>query len=548
MRKKSAFISLTILLFFVIAGRCFADDVSAQLQQAEAYKNDGQYEKAEAIYKQIVTDYAFQAQKNLAILYVAWDKLPLAQAALQELLTKFSGHKGIPQAINELASSYGMKLKRYDKSRQLHQYVLDHYPGNEQTMWAQQGLAFADIHTGNYAAAEAGIEKLLANFPKHKGLPKAIEWLGKDYLQVGKYREARELYQHVVDNWPEKPRAIWSQRGIVLASIALGDDTEAETATEKLLSRFSQDKHLPKEVSIIAETYRGLKEYEEARELHQYVLDNHPGFEEAIFSQRGVIISSIELGDDSRAEAGIDELLSQFSSNEHIAKMAYQLGRELNNKNDLKAQELYEYVIDKHSGSEFAVLARVSIGNIKLRLGDDKAARVIFDKVLADFAAHPILPKAVHFMAGGYWDRALSEPRQNRRKTERAKEYFRKALVEWERIITQFPEVPFTTAQAHHFAAECYRRFGQHEKAIEYYQKIIDNWPEYKPTGQMQFMIGYIYRHLKRMGAISESEADPKIKAAFEQVVQNYPDCKAAGAAHSWLNLYNAKSTEGGQK
>ncbi|MEK0367700.1 MAG: pyridoxamine 5'-phosphate oxidase family protein [Nitrosopumilus sp.] len=40
-----------------------------------------------------------------------------------------------------------MKLKRYDKSRQLHQYVLDHYPGDEQTMWAQQGLAFADIRS-----------------------------------------------------------------------------------------------------------------------------------------------------------------------------------------------------------------------------------------------------------------------------------------------------------------------------------------------------------------------------------------------------------------
>ena len=46
MRKKSAFISLTALLFFVITGQCFADDVEAQLQQAEAYKNDGQYEQA----------------------------------------------------------------------------------------------------------------------------------------------------------------------------------------------------------------------------------------------------------------------------------------------------------------------------------------------------------------------------------------------------------------------------------------------------------------------------------------------------------------------
>jgi hypothetical protein len=46
---------------------------SAQLEQAETYKQKYQYEQAEAIYRAIVTDSpgtdeAFQARKNLAIL------------------------------------------------------------------------------------------------------------------------------------------------------------------------------------------------------------------------------------------------------------------------------------------------------------------------------------------------------------------------------------------------------------------------------------------------------------------------------------------------
>ncbi|MCH7556424.1 MAG: tetratricopeptide repeat protein [Planctomycetes bacterium] len=455
MYKKMLFIALVLfgLLFSDIAGQCFAD-MSAQFKLAHKYSKNEQYEQAEQIYQQIVTDYAFQAQKNLAILYVAWNKPPQADSALQELLTKFSGHKGIPEAINQVADNYGMKLKRYDKSRQLHQYVLDHYPGDEQTMWAQQGLAFADIRRGNYAAAEAAIEKLLANFPKHKGLPKALNSLGKDYRKVGKYQRARKL--------------------------------------------------------------------------HQYVLDNHPDFEDAIFSQRGVIISSIALGDDSRAEAGINELLSQFSLNEYIANAVYHVARKLNRKNDQKAQELYEYIRDNHSGNKVAVLARVDIGQIQLRQGDDAAARAIFDGVLADFSGHSILPKAVHLMAEGYREQALFEHKQYL--DAKADDHFLKALAEWERIIYELPETHRnTTAQAHHFAAECYRRFGQHQKAIEHYQKLADYQPDYPYASRAPSMVRLIKRYIKNMEEISESGAEPPPPLP------------------RWLGK-NVNSNEGGQK
>jgi hypothetical protein len=35
---------------------------------------------------------------------------------------------------------------------------------------------------------------------------------------------------------------------------------------------------------------------------------------------------------------------------------------------------------------------------------------------------------------------------------------------------------------------------------------------------------------------ISKSEANAKTKAAYEQLLANYPDCKAATAAQNWLS------------
>lgn len=551
MRKKTALISLTTLLFFVITGQCFAD-IPAQFEQAEKYKKTYQYDQAEQIYWQIATDHpgtddALKAQKNLVCLYIADDNQPWAQAALGQLLADFAGHKRLPHTIHKIAEQCH-ESGIAGRAKELFQNTLPEQANSPQVIWLQMGLAISNVLLGNDNAAWTSIETLLSDFTADERCAEAVGQVAFCYRKLKQYENARTLYQHVVDNWPNKPRAIFSQRGIVLVSIALGDSSEAEAATEKLLSQFSQDEHLPKVVFTIAETYRGLEEYEQARELHQYVLDNHLDFEDAIFSQREVIISSIELGDDSRAEAGIDELLSQFSSNEHIAKVAYQVARKLNKKDDTKAQELYEYIRDNRPDDEYAALAGAKIGQIQLRLGDDAAARAIFDGVLSDFAGHPILPKAVLLMANGYWESAFLEPRQNLQTTERAKEYFRKAIAEYEKIITQFPEIPHTTAVAYYLAAECYYRLGQYEQAIEYYQEVADNWPEYTHAWLAQLKIAKMYKWLLGAGAISNSETNVAMRVAYEQLLTNFPDCPVAGTVRKWLNYYNKKSTGGGQK
>ena len=76
MIKKISFVSVVLLAFVFsqMTDVCLAD-VSSQLEQAQTYQKDGQYEQVEAIYKAIVTDspgtdFALTAQKELVILYI----------------------------------------------------------------------------------------------------------------------------------------------------------------------------------------------------------------------------------------------------------------------------------------------------------------------------------------------------------------------------------------------------------------------------------------------------------------------------------------------
>ena len=76
---------------------------------------------------------------------------------------------------------------------------------------------------------------------------------------------------------------------------------------------------------------------------------------------------------------------------------------------------------------------------------------------------------------------------------------------------------------------------GQYAEGIEYYQHIVDNWPEYEFAWHAQYFVGMYYERLLRAGGITKSEADPLIEQAYQAVIEKYPDCSLAG--HACLKL-----------
>ena len=82
--------------------------------------------------------------------------------------------------------------------------------------------------------------------------------------------------------------------------------------------------------------------------------------------------------------------------------------------------------------------------------------------------------------------------------------YYQKAIAECERILTQLPETPYTTAEACYFSAVCHERLGEYAEAIESYKRQVNKWPDYEYTWHAMFRIGCGYEKLKKTGLISE--------------------------------------------
>ena len=111
-----------------------------------------------------------------------------------------------------------------------------------------------------------------------------------------------------------------------------------------------------------------------------------------------------------------------------------------------------------------------------------------------------------------------------------------KAIGVWERGIKRLPASSSYAPQTCYFSAVCYNRLGEYDKAIRYYQRVVDYYPEYDLAWNALFRVGDINQVLKKSGAISQSNADLKTKAAYEQLLERYPNCKVAKQVRDWLS------------
>ena len=101
-----------------------------------------------------------------------------------------------------------------------------------------------DICLGDQVAAQTTIDSLIAEYSEDERSSEALGQLGYAYRKQKRYAKAAELYQCVVENFSDKPRAIFSYRGLVYCKVALDDEAGAWTVVQNMLGRFAADEHV----------------------------------------------------------------------------------------------------------------------------------------------------------------------------------------------------------------------------------------------------------------------------------------------------------------
>lgn len=597
-------------------------DAAAQLQVAGTYEKSKDYAQAEAVYKQIVTgypgtDYAFQAQERLAILYVDWYKQVEAEAALQQLIGDFSQHRRIAGALTHIADAY-RRLEKHERACELYRYVVDNWPKDEHGLWSQMDLVISYTCLRDHSAADTAFKELCRQYSGHELMPKAVCLIADNYRKLKRHKKACELYEYVVDTWPDAEHVLWSRMGLAMSNVQVGNEDAAEDAIDKLLTGFANDERLATAVCLLADAYRTLGKHREALELYQYDVENFPDDVHAMMSQAGIAKYHIRQGNDASADAAFDKLLTMFSKQptlpeqihyvarkyedskkhdkalelyqynvEHfrnniytmwsqvrivrthilngngaaadaafnklltlfsdqptLHREVYKIGNKFSEAgNNQKAEQVYQYIIDRWS-FDVDINSRKSVVMSYISLGLDDEAQSAIENLREDFKDHPDLSLMLWQAAEAYYNEAFRC--ENQGLDAKAKEYFTKVISTGQGILNQWPD-SVAGPEICHISGICFERLDEYGKSIKYYQKVVDEWPDYEHAWEDQFRIAKMSKWLILTGANSDFEAGAAVKTTFKQLVERYPDCSAAEGARNWLEG-NLKSTEGGEK
>jgi len=281
MKRNRIVYLVGLLLPVLLATQTALADTAADLKQAEGLFKARQYAQAEPIYRKILqsdpnsVEAAYQAGKMLPRILVATDRLLQAQEAIEQLLARSASHARLPHALHEILDQARTSGKTLQVG-QIYESLLDARPEHPQAVWLKMGIAIANAHLGRDQAVESALADVIDH---HKADDRSTEAFGQvawAYRKLDQQDKARRVYQYVVDTWPKRDRTVFSQRGIVLCSIVLDDQPGAAAGVEKLLADYADSKYMAEIVRNIAAEYARKGKLDQARELHQYVVDKHP--------------------------------------------------------------------------------------------------------------------------------------------------------------------------------------------------------------------------------------------------------------------------------
>jgi len=376
-----------------------------------AYDKLNLYAKARPLYEYVVDNWqdkprAIHAHTALIRGCIRLRDKQAAQARLDQLAKRYATDPQLPRALNEIARGC-REAQMYQETRPISRHVLDRYSGHEQCIWAQRDLILCDVGERNQEAAQAGLQVLIKNYADNGYLPYVLNEIAAGYRQVRMYGQAESVSQYVLDNFPGNDQCLWAQRDVVLSNLALKNLEAAAAGAQELQSRFAKQAGAIWAVSEVAETYSNLGQHEQARNLFRFNLYNYTDLDDTIWSLRGFVAESVALKDQASIDAGIKKLFSEYSASKNLPMAAVHIGRSLSEAGHARASELFQYVIDKHPGHEQAIFAKVGMGYVCLRRGQDNEAETIFQKIPTDYAGYPTLPEAMMLIAYSYWNRAF---------------------------------------------------------------------------------------------------------------------------------------------
>ncbi|MHC4545586.1 MAG: LamG-like jellyroll fold domain-containing protein [Planctomycetota bacterium] len=206
-----------------------------------------------------------------------------------------------------------------------------------------------DMRIYNYALSQAEIVSIMGKNEIHLPEPTSATLynIAKTYEKLSKHGQAKSIYQLILQRYPDSEYTIEAQfyiaRRNIFSLTNSGNYTDAQAAIDKFTADFAKHPALPGTLYWFAKEFEARERYERAKGIYQQVVQQHPDSSHAFKALLGVskmdVLSSIESGNDTAAQAALATLIADFNDHPDLPDSTFEVGHKYYTKARLKVRD-----------------------------------------------------------------------------------------------------------------------------------------------------------------------------------------------------------------
>ncbi len=522
-------------------------------QKADNYVKTKNYQQAETAYKDIIQQYsgkdgALAANSKLAALYFSQKRFNDVDTIVNNMINDFWNNSKLSEELYVIARKYSGAHK-YAEAKWLYQHVVARDPNNGYAIKSAIDMdrvdIFVSIENGNDPKAKAAIDKLITDFPGNPFIATELYTIAGKYAFYKNYEQANSYYQRIIEQYPDSQYASKAKYDIAKnnAILLVGDSnsTATDSAVNRLVADFSGNSDLAKTLKVIAEQYQVKGKYAQAQKIYQQqskLFPDNPAVNK-IDIPRINIMCLIDTGKIDEAGTELNKLIADFKGSVDLPKALYEIaGVYEKNRKYSETLNAYKHIISLAGESSiYGRRAKLGIDKINIIMlinsGQDDKVITAVNEMIIDFVGSKELPPAIFATGETYCNKPYKDAAEE-------KENITKGIAFVDMVVKGYPSSG-QAPQACCYIGDCYNRIGDYANSITYYQKSVDGYPGYRSNWHALFMIGRNYETMLKASLIPIDEANSKIKAVYQQLIEKYPAAPAAKPAQKWLSKQNSK-------
>jgi len=322
-----------------VAGKCDELEEYDKALEVNRYNIEHFPDRIEAMWSQVGTIYYYLRNQDDD----GFDR------EFEKLYTIFAEQETLPKEIWFIACRCD-EVEEYDKALEVNRYNIEHFPNDIHALRSQVGTIYYYLRNQDNEGFDREYENLYTIFAEQPTLAEEIFNVAKTCDEMQEYDKAFGVNKYNIEHFPGRIEAMWSQVGIIYYHLRNGDYDNADSAADNLLTVFSGQPTLPKEIYLIADRFSLAGNHERAVELYQSVIDRGSVTSD-IDSQVYAVMSYFALDDDETAQEQLDKLIADFNDypdlpkvlSEQIALGIYGKAMRLKAKYGLDANSINEF-------------------------------------------------------------------------------------------------------------------------------------------------------------------------------------------------------------